>query len=106
MSRFALEGIHVLDFAWVGVGPITAKYLADNGADVIRVESAARPDVLRIGPPWKDAQPRLMRTALRRLFGFHRAAFFHLRASRHTRLSPPHRQRQLHRHVAVRGRDA
>ena len=57
MSRFALEGVHVLDFAWVGVGPITTKYLADNGADVIRVESAARLDVLRIAPPWKDAMP-------------------------------------------------
>src|ERR1700719_421647 len=61
MSRFALDGVHVLDFAWVGVGPITTKYLADNGADVIRVESAARPDVLRIGPPWKDAQPVINR---------------------------------------------
>ena len=59
---FALEGIHVLDFAWVGVGPITTKYLADNGADVIRIESAARPDVLRIGPPWKDAQPGINRS--------------------------------------------
>ncbi len=54
---FALEGVHVLDFAWVGVGPITTKYLADNGADVIRVESAARLDVLRLAPPWKDGQP-------------------------------------------------
>src|SRR5260370_859020 len=62
MIRFALEGIPVLDFAWVGVGPITTKYLADNGADVIRVESAARPDVLRIGPPWKDAQPGINRS--------------------------------------------
>ncbi len=57
MSRYALEGLHVLDFSWVGVGPITTKYLADNGADVIRVESAARIDVLRIAPPWKDGQP-------------------------------------------------
>ena len=62
MSRFALEGVHILDFAWVGVGPITTKYFADNGAEVIRVESAARPDVLRIGPPWKDAQPGLNRS--------------------------------------------
>src|SRR5208337_2093553 len=30
---------------------------ADNGADVIRVESASRIDVLRIAPPWKDGQP-------------------------------------------------
>lgn len=57
MGRYALEGVHVLDFAWVGVGPITTKYLADNGADVIRIESAARVDVLRLAPPWKDAQP-------------------------------------------------
>jgi len=62
MRRFALEGVHVLDFAWVGVGPITTKYLADNGADVIRVESASRIDVLRLGPPWKDAQPGINRS--------------------------------------------
>jgi len=57
MSRYAFEGVHVLDFAWVGVGPISTKYLADNGADVIRVESVSRLDVLRIAPPWKDGQP-------------------------------------------------
>jgi crotonobetainyl-CoA:carnitine CoA-transferase CaiB-like acyl-CoA transferase len=57
MGRFALEGIKILDFAWVGVGPITTKYFADNGAEVIRVESAARLDVLRLAPPWKDARP-------------------------------------------------
>src|SRR5713226_418855 len=57
MRRYAFEGIHLLDFTWYGVGPITTKYLADNGADVIRIESSARLDGLRHAPPWKDAKP-------------------------------------------------
>ena len=56
------EGIRVADFAWVGVGPISAKYLADHGADVVRIESEKRPDVLRIGGPHKDGQPGLNRS--------------------------------------------
>jgi crotonobetainyl-CoA:carnitine CoA-transferase CaiB-like acyl-CoA transferase len=54
---FAFEGIHVLDFTWYAVGPVTVKYLADNGSDVIRIESSSRPDGLRLAPPWKDAKP-------------------------------------------------
>jgi benzylsuccinate CoA-transferase BbsF subunit len=57
MRRFAFEGIHILDFTWYGVGPVTIKYLADNGAEVIRIESASRPDGLRLAPPWKDGKP-------------------------------------------------
>jgi crotonobetainyl-CoA:carnitine CoA-transferase CaiB-like acyl-CoA transferase len=53
----AFEGVHVLDFTWYAVGPVSVKYLADNGADVIRIESASRPDGLRLAPPWKDAHP-------------------------------------------------
>ena len=51
------DGIRILDFTWVGVGPITIKHLADLGADVIRVEAASRPDILRSAPPFKDGQP-------------------------------------------------
>ena len=58
-------GIKVADFAWVGVGPISAKYLADHGATVVRVESENRPDVLRGGTPFKDAVP-----------GWNRSQFF------------------------------
>ena len=48
------EGLKVADFSWIGVGPISAKYLADHGATVVRVESMARPDKLRVVAPFKD----------------------------------------------------
>jgi benzylsuccinate CoA-transferase BbsF subunit len=57
MSRLPFAGIHILDFTWYAVGPVTTKYLADYGADVVRIESAARLDGLRLAPPWKDARP-------------------------------------------------
>ena len=56
-ERLPFAGIKVADFAWVGVGPISSKYLADHGATVVRVESENRPDVLRGGPPFKDNVP-------------------------------------------------
>ncbi|MGE0625686.1 MAG: CaiB/BaiF CoA transferase family protein [Pseudomonadales bacterium] len=56
------EGITVADFSWVGVGPISGKYLADHGARVIRIESETRPDVLRGGAPFKDMVPGLDRS--------------------------------------------
>ena len=34
------------------VGPIGTKYLADHGAEVIKVETTLRPDGLRQAPPW------------------------------------------------------
>ncbi|MFQ5933373.1 MAG: CaiB/BaiF CoA transferase family protein [Dehalococcoidia bacterium] len=61
-EAMALEGIKVLDFTWVGVGPITIKYLADHGATVIHVESVTRPDILRTVPPFKDGQPGINRS--------------------------------------------
>jgi crotonobetainyl-CoA:carnitine CoA-transferase CaiB-like acyl-CoA transferase len=47
------EGLRVLDFTWFAVGPVTTKYLADNGAEVIKIESRQRPDGLRMAPPFK-----------------------------------------------------
>ncbi|WP_420443628.1 CoA transferase [Candidatus Poriferisodalis sp.] len=46
--------LRVADFSWIGVGPITAKSLADHGATVVRIESAGRIDGLRANPPFKD----------------------------------------------------
>ena len=61
-NRYPFEGVKILDFTWVGVGPITVKHLADFGADVIRIEAASRLDVLRNGAPFKDAQPGINRS--------------------------------------------
>jgi len=60
--RLPLADVKILDFSWVGVGPITVKYLADHGATVVRVESHARLDVVRLGPPWHDAEPGIERS--------------------------------------------
>ena len=50
----ALEGVVVCDFSWVGAGPITTNVLGQYGADVIKIESKKRPDILRLGGPFKD----------------------------------------------------
>jgi benzylsuccinate CoA-transferase BbsF subunit len=55
------EGLRVLDFTWFAVGPITTKYLADNGAEVIKIESHQRPDGLRLTPPF-SGEPGLNRS--------------------------------------------
>ncbi len=57
--RRAFEGLKVADFAWIGVGPIVSKALADHGATVVHIESFSRPDLLRTIPPFKDNVPGL-----------------------------------------------
>jgi crotonobetainyl-CoA:carnitine CoA-transferase CaiB-like acyl-CoA transferase len=56
-NQLPFEGLKVADFSWVGVGPISARCLADHGATVVRVESELRPDVLRGGPPFTNGEP-------------------------------------------------
>ena len=64
-GELPFAGLKVVDFAWVGVGPISTKFLADHGATVVRVESESRPDVLRGGVPAKDG-----------ILGLNRSQFF------------------------------
>jgi crotonobetainyl-CoA:carnitine CoA-transferase CaiB-like acyl-CoA transferase len=45
--RRALDGIRVLDFGWNWAGPMAGQLLADMGAEVIRVETSKRQDLMR-----------------------------------------------------------
>lgn len=52
-----LADLRVLDLSWVMVGPMCGRYLADLGADVIKVESSRRLDPLRTLGPFRNAVP-------------------------------------------------
>lgn len=59
-----LAGVKVFDLSWVGVGPLTARYLADYGATVLRLDHGVRNDVLRVNPPFAGG------------FGINRSQFY------------------------------
>jgi alpha-methylacyl-CoA racemase len=52
----ALENLKILDFTTLVPGPFATMMLADMGADVLRIESPTRPDMLRSMPPFADGQ--------------------------------------------------
>ena len=52
-----LANIRVLDLSWVMVGPMSGRYLADLGAEVIKVESSRRLDPLRTLGPFRKGTP-------------------------------------------------
>lgn len=54
--RHPLEGLKVLDLAWVIAGPLVGRSLADFGATVIRVESSRRVDTARILGPFPGGE--------------------------------------------------
>jgi crotonobetainyl-CoA:carnitine CoA-transferase CaiB-like acyl-CoA transferase len=57
-----LEGIRVADFTWVWAGPFCTLQLAHLGAEVIRVETATRPCITRLLPPWPEGRPGINRS--------------------------------------------
>jgi crotonobetainyl-CoA:carnitine CoA-transferase CaiB-like acyl-CoA transferase len=55
--KLVFEGIKVADFSWAGVGPMTARYLAEHGATVVRIESHKRLDATRTSSPFTTRPP-------------------------------------------------
>jgi benzylsuccinate CoA-transferase BbsF subunit len=57
------EGVRVLELGAGAAGPVATRYFADHGATVVKVESATRPDFMRLvqyrkdDPRGLDAQP-------------------------------------------------
>lgn len=60
-AALPFAGVKVADFSWIGVGPITAKYLADHGATVVHIETEKPADRLRLVGPFKDNIPGVNR---------------------------------------------
>jgi benzylsuccinate CoA-transferase BbsF subunit len=62
-GKLALEGIRVLDFTWGGAGPFATKVLADNGAEVIKVETSTHYDFPRTMGPYAGGIKGVNRSA-------------------------------------------
>ncbi|MDA8233354.1 MAG: CoA transferase [Clostridia bacterium] len=61
-NKLPLQGIRITDFSWVGAGPTTTRTLAEYGAEVIKIESSKRPEILRLTGPFRDAIPGVNRS--------------------------------------------
>jgi benzylsuccinate CoA-transferase BbsF subunit len=57
-----LDGLKVVDMGWIVAGPLSARYLADFGADTIKAETGKRLDPLRNMGPFRDGKPGPNRT--------------------------------------------
>jgi len=70
VTKKPFEGVKIVQLCWAGVGVYTLNYLSHYGATTIRVETATRPDPVRLFAPFaptnKEGEP----------VGLERSAFF------------------------------
>ena len=52
-----LDGLKVVEFSWVIATPSAVRILCDYGADVVKVETASRPDTMRTVNPFVNEDP-------------------------------------------------
>ncbi|MFC1925764.1 CoA transferase, partial [Chloroflexota bacterium] len=67
-GKRVFEGLKVVEFTWVVAGPWVGKYLAENGAEVVRIETGPRPDLFRFAAPYKDDIPGPDRAPMAAIF--------------------------------------
>jgi benzylsuccinate CoA-transferase BbsF subunit len=58
-TALPLEGLRIVDFTHVASGPMATKLLGDFGAEVIKIESRKRPDLIRGVGPFRFNRPGL-----------------------------------------------
>jgi len=58
-----MDGVKIVELARVMVGPCVGRILGDCGATVVHVETAKKPDILRIIFPYKDGIAGINRSA-------------------------------------------
>jgi benzylsuccinate CoA-transferase BbsF subunit len=57
MSKSIFAGIKVADFTTAIAGPLATRFLAGEGATVVKIECHQHPDPVRLVPPYKDSIP-------------------------------------------------
>ena len=59
MDTQVFEGIRIIEFGWAVVGPLTTSWAGGYGAQVIKVETRTRPDIIRSMTPFKEDRVNL-----------------------------------------------
>lgn len=62
MTGLPLAGVRIADFSWVHAGPFATMLLGEMGAEVIKVETEKRVDIIRRLPPMADRIPGVNRS--------------------------------------------